>query len=263
MKGKGPREIWHLPNQRMNNRDLGACITGALLLPMRKIIISATYAPIWFPLFMQTRKTSVISLLLVIGLHLGAVAAVVMTPTPPKPVDVVVPTVQGVIVMAAPENPPPPPPPPEPPPPPPPEPKPAPKPKPLPKAPPSERAVKAPEPPPPPPVETPAEPKAVEAEPKPAPVVMPNAEASELNNPAPSYPAISRRLGEQGTVTLEILVMANGNVGDIKVKKSTGFKRLDDAAVKTIRRWKFHPATQAGIAIDYRYEIDFEFSLNK
>lgn len=167
--------------------------------------------------------------------------------------------------MAAPETPPPPPPPEPPPPPPPePEPKPVPKPKPLPKAPPSERAVKAPEPPPPPPVEPVAQPqKEAEPAPQPAPVVPPNAEASELNNPAPAYPQASRRMGEKGTVTLEILVKANGTVGDIKVKKSTGFKRLDDAAVRTIRRWKFHPATQAGVAIDYWYEIDFEFNLNK
>jgi len=211
---------------------------------------------------MQTRKNSVISLLLVVGLHFGALAAVMMSPSAPKPLEVVTPTIQGVIVMAAPETPPPPPPPEPLPPPPEPTPKPAPKPKPTPKAPPSERAVKAPEPLPPPPVETVAQPEQ-QAEPQPAPVVPPNAEASELNNPAPAYPALSQRLGEKGTVTLEILVKANGRVGDIKVKESTGFKRLDDAAVKTIRRWKFHAATQAGVAVDYWYEIDYEVDLSR
>lgn len=211
---------------------------------------------------MQSRTISAISLFVVTSLHVGVLAAVMMAPTEPKLIEVVTPTIQGAIVMAAPEEPPPPPPPEPPPPPPPePEPKPVPKPKPLPKAPPSERAVKAPEPPPPPPVEPSPQP-AKESEPTPAPVVPPNAEASELNNPAPAYPNLSRRLGEKGTVTLEILVKANGTVGDIKVKKSTGFKRLDEAAVKAISRWKFVPASQAGIAIDYWYEIDFEFDLH-
>lgn len=205
---------------------------------------------------MLSKNASLSSLLLVISLHAGILAAVVMARTEPKPVEVVVPTIQGAIVMAAPEEPPPP----EPPPPPPPEPKPVPKPKPLPKAPPSERAVKAPEPPPPPPVETPAEPQKP-AEPKPAPVLPPNADASELNNPAPGYPDMSRRLGEKGTVTLEILVKADGTVGEVKIKESSGFKRLDKAAVNAIKRWRFVPASQAGIAIDYWYEIPFEFGI--
>ncbi len=208
---------------------------------------------------MLSKNASLSSLLLVIGLHAGILAAVVMARTEPKPIEVVVPTIQGAIVMAAPEEPSPPPPP-EPPPPPPPEPKPVPKPKPLPKAPPSERAVKAPEPPQPPPVETPAEPQKP-AEPQPAPVLPPNADASELNNPAPGYPDISRRLGEKGTVTLEILVKADGSVGEVKIKESSGFKRLDMAAVNAIKRWRFIPASQAGIAIDYRYEIPFEFGI--
>ncbi len=205
---------------------------------------------------MLPKNAPLSSLLLVISLHAGILAAVVMARTEPKPVEVVVPTIQGAIVMAAPEEPPPPPP--EPPPPPPPEPKPVPKPKPLPKAPPSERAVKAPEPPPP--VETPAEPQKP-AEPQPAPVLPPNADASELNNPAPGYPDMSRRLGEKGTVTLEILVKADGTVGEVKIKESSGFKRLDKAAVNAIKRWRFVPASQAGIAIDYWYEIPFEFGI--
>ncbi|HTF95116.1 MAG TPA: energy transducer TonB [Cellvibrio sp.] len=183
-----------------------------------------------------------------------------MARSEPKPIDVVIPTIQGAIVMAAPEEPPPPPP--EPPPPPPPEPKPVPKPKPLPKAPPSERAVKAPEPPPPPPVDIPVEPQKP-VEPQPAPVVPPNAEASELSNPAPAYPRLSKRLGEKGTVLLEILVKADGTVGEVTIKSSSGFKRLDDAAIKAIKRWRFIPASRAGIAIDYWYEIPFEFGFRQ
>lgn len=209
---------------------------------------------------MLPKNASLSSLLLVISLHAGILAAVVMARTEPKPIEVVVPTIQGAIVMAAPEEPPPPQPP-EPPPPPPPEPKPVPKPKPLPKAPPSERAVKAPEPPPPP-VETPVEPQKP-VEPQPAPVLPPNADASELNNPTPAYPSVSNRLREEGTVTLEILVTSDGTVGEVKIKNSSGYKRLDDAAVRTIKLWHFIPASQGGVTIDYWYEIDFDFYLNK
>ena len=169
------------------------------------------------------------------------------------------PTIQGVLVMAEPEQAPPPPP--EPPPPPPekkPEPKP--KPKPPPKAPPSERAVKAPEPAPPPPVEKPAESKP--AEPTPAPIQPPRADAGQLNNPAPVYPNLSRRLREQGTVVLEILIKADGTVGNIKMKSSSGFKRLDESAIKAVKRWRYLPATQGGQKIDFWYEQPIEFNLH-
>lgn len=204
---------------------------------------------------MQSKYTSLNSLLLVIGIHASVLAAVVMTRPEPAPVGIVEPTIQGILVMAEPEEAPPPP---EVPPPPP-EKKPEPqKPKPLPKAPPSERAVKAPEPAPTPlPEEKPVEQKQAE----PAPVVPPGTDASERSNPAPTYPSISRRLGEKGTVTLEILVKASGTVGEVKVKKTSGYKRLDTAAINAIKRWHFVPASQAGIAIDYWYEIDFDFGI--
>lgn len=209
---------------------------------------------------MQSKHASLISFLLVLGAHVGVLAAVVLSPTEPKPTEIVMPTIQGVLVMAEPEEAPPPPP--EPPPPPPPQkqPEPKPAPKPLPKAPPSERAVKAPEPEPLPPAEKPAEPKP--AEPAPAPILPPRADAGQLSNPAPVYPSLSRRLGEEGIVVLEILIKADGSVGEIKIKTSSGFKRLDDTAVKAVKHWRYHPATQGGKKIDFWYEQPIEFNLN-
>jgi protein TonB len=208
---------------------------------------------------MQSKHSPLISLLLVIGAHAGVFAAVLLAPSAPKPIEIVMPTIQGTIVMSQPEETPPPP---EPPPPPPPEPKPEPKPlpKPPPKAPPSERAVKAPEPPPPPPVQEPAEPK--QAEPAPQPVLPPRAEAGQLSNPAPVYPNLSRRLREEGIVVLEILIKADGTVGEIKIKSSSGYKRLDDTAVKAVKQWRYHPATQGGSKIDFWYEQPVEFNLH-
>lgn len=208
---------------------------------------------------MQSKRTSlVVSFLLVIGAHVGVLASVLLAPTTPKPVEIVMPTIQGVLVMAEPEVTPPPP---EPPPPPPekkPDPKPTPKP--PPKAPPSERAVKAPEPEPPPPQLPPAEPKP--AEPTPAPVLPPRAEAGQLSNPAPVYPSLSRRLREEGVVILEILIKADGTVGEIKIKSSSGFKRLDATAVNAVKHWRYQPATQGDKKIDFWYEQPVEFNLH-
>ena len=50
------------------------------------------------------------------------------------------------------------------------------------------------------------------------------------------YPTMSKRMGEQGTVKLFVLVLADGTVGDIKILESSGHKRLDDAATNAIKK---------------------------
>lgn len=135
--------------------------------------------------------------------------------------------------------------------------------KPLPKAPPSERAVQAPTPVEAPvkaPVKKPA--KKVSAPPTPAPVQPPSADAQGLQNKAPVYPQMSRKKKEQGTVWLLLEVKADGSVGTISIKQSSGFSRLDQAARQAVKKWQFEPARQHGIAIDFWYEMPVNFALN-
>jgi protein TonB len=207
---------------------------------------------------MNSNASSWYFLLFISFLHLGGIAFMVLASPQSQP-EIIEPSIQGILIAAPKKEEviPIPPPPPKPP-----EKKPEePKKKPLPKAPPSERAIKAPEPEPLPPVEEVKEEPPAEATPEP--VVPPSADAQEVNNPAPAYPAISKKLKEEGTVLLTILVTKEGRVAEAQIKTSSGHKRLDDAAIRAIKRWKFNPATQAGKPIDYWYEIDFEFSLKK
>ncbi|WP_299696113.1 energy transducer TonB [Hydrocarboniphaga sp.] len=62
----------------------------------------------------------------------------------------------------------------------------------------------------------------------------------------PDYPAVSERLGEIGTVQLQLLVGVDGKVTDSKVEKSSGFDRLDKAAIAGLSRCKFEPGTVDG-----------------
>lgn len=73
--------------------------------------------------------------------------------------------------------------------------------------------------------------------------------ADYLNNPAPKYPALSRRAGEEGTVMLRVFVDAAGAPTQVNINTSSGFERLDKAAVNAVRQWKFVAARQAGEAI--------------
>lgn len=114
-----------------------------------------------------------------------------------------------------------------------------------------------------PPVNEPPPPVVAKAEPPPEPeVIPPRSDASSLNNPKPAYPAMSRRLAEQGKVLLEVFILANGKVGEIKIKQSSGFKRLDDAAMQAVRQWQYQPAKRGNQPIDFWYVQPIAFSLD-
>jgi protein TonB len=67
-----------------------------------------------------------------------------------------------------------------------------------------------------------------------------------LNNPPPTYPAISRRLGEQGKVTLRAFIDPQGSAREVEVLRSSGYERLDQAAVRAARDWRYRPGMRAG-----------------
>ena len=71
---------------------------------------------------------------------------------------------------------------------------------------------------------------------------QPRFDADYLDNPKPPYPAISRRLSEQGRVVLRVHVDADGRPADVQLHNSSGSSRLDQSALDTVRRWKFAPA---------------------
>jgi len=77
----------------------------------------------------------------------------------------------------------------------------------------------------------------------------------------PEYPPSSKRLGEEGTVVLQLYVQEDGKVGEARVQTSSGFPKLDEAAVKeALRSWRLLPATQGGkpIAMWYSFRIVFK-----
>ena len=83
----------------------------------------------------------------------------------------------------------------------------------------------------------------------PAPVIPRTAPKSDPRRPLtqPEYPPSSRRAGETGTVILEVYVLENGRAGDVRVKQSSGFPKLDEAAVREVKRsWRLVPGTENG-----------------
>jgi protein TonB len=104
--------------------------------------------------------------------------------------------------------------------------------------------------PPEPPLVVAAAPAAVASPAPPAPITPPDASAASLRNPAPRYPVESRRKREEGTVRLRVVITVDGRVKAISVAKSSGFERLDEAALETVRKWKFKPGEQSGAPVE-------------
>jgi protein TonB len=80
----------------------------------------------------------------------------------------------------------------------------------------------------------------------------------------PPYPSASQRLGEEGVVILSLYVLENGRVGEARVEKSSGFERLDDAAVRHAKsRWRLLPGTLNGKPHAAWMQIAVRFQLKK
>ena len=96
------------------------------------------------------------------------------------------------------------------------------------------------------PVAAPAAPAAPPAPAAPS-IELPSSDASYLNNPKPVYPAVSKRLGEQGKVMLRVLIGTDGLPQKVEVKQSSGFERLDRQAIDAVMRWRFVPGKRNGV----------------
>ena len=115
--------------------------------------------------------------------------------------------------------------------------------------------IAAPVAPPAPPV--PAAPPVLAA----APFDLPMVDADyAANEDAFRPPAISRRLGEYGTVVLRVTVGINGFATRVELARSSGYERLDKAALAGARKLKFRPATRNGVPVEWTYDFPVRYA---
>jgi protein TonB len=79
--------------------------------------------------------------------------------------------------------------------------------------------------------------------------------------PEPKYPEVSRRHGEEGVVMLSVAIDERGRGGEIEVLSSSGYGRLDRAAISALKRARFVPANESGRAVSSVKKIAIRFSL--
>jgi protein TonB len=89
----------------------------------------------------------------------------------------------------------------------------------------------------------------------------PNFNAAYLDNPAPKYPSVSRRLGEQGLVLLRVQVTADGAAESVELQTGSGSNRLDQAALEAVKKWRFVPAKRGEQSVSASVVVPVRFSL--
>ncbi|ASL42912.1 hypothetical protein bAD24_I05430 [Burkholderia sp. AD24] len=130
---------------------------------------------------------------------------------------------------------------------------------------PSPTAVAAPDPTPP----APAAPAAPPAAAAPA-IARPTMEIAapknvshlDCNIARPDYPALSKRRGETGTAYVKFVVGLSGKIENVELKKSSGFSRLDDAAVAAVHASACKPYLENGQPVRAAYTQPYDFNLN-
>ena len=86
-------------------------------------------------------------------------------------------------------------------------------------------------------------------------------EAAVAGMRRPTYPRYSRRHGEEGTVVIAVEIKASGRAGKVEVVESSGYSRLDRAALEAVRSARFTPARLAGKAVTSTKQLSFTFRL--
>ncbi|WP_049766632.1 energy transducer TonB [Rhodospirillum centenum] len=125
------------------------------------------------------------------------------------------------------------------------------------------QALRAPDAPPPLPAPEPVDlesfiprvPAGREASPSPA--------RARPDNPTPAYPEAARRQGLQGKVLLRVTVGPSGEPVQVSLVESSGWALLDDAALETVKGWRFDPAHRDGLPVAAVVEVPVAFSLDQ
>jgi periplasmic protein TonB len=92
---------------------------------------------------------------------------------------------------------------------------------------------------------------------------LPSTRLEYASAPAPTYPREALLDAVEGTVVLKVLVGVDGKPLTVEIERSSGNRRLDDAARRQVlRKWMFRPAIRDGVAVQVYGMVPVEFRLS-
>ena len=81
-------------------------------------------------------------------------------------------------------------------------------------------------------------------------------------NTPPVYPEIARVSGYEGIVLVFAEILPDGRVGNMRIRKSSGYAILDQSAIEAVKPWKFEPAKKSGNPFTVWVELPIKFILH-
>ncbi len=94
-------------------------------------------------------------------------------------------------------------------------------------------------------------------------VIKVQADPNYFQNPPPEYPELAKQMRQEGLVMLAVDVDREGIPIKVEIKESSGFRLLDQAAVKAVRHWKFQPGRIGNIPVESSVTVPIRFRLEK
>ncbi|MBP2636204.1 MAG: hypothetical protein H6Q72_2111 [Firmicutes bacterium] len=82
-----------------------------------------------------------------------------------------------------------------------------------------------------------------------------------LSGSRPTYPRAALQAGQEGVVVIRVLVGADGSVGTVSVRRSSGHDLLDEAAAQAVKSWRFAPSRQGDTPVESYFDVRVKFSL--
>jgi len=95
------------------------------------------------------------------------------------------------------------------------------------------------------------------------PVAVANLTTNLLSGSPPAYPVEARHKREEGTVTLRLVISRDGRVSAISIQRSSGFPKLDEAALAAVRKWRWSPTIRDGRPVEISGLVRIPFVLRK
>jgi protein TonB len=93
--------------------------------------------------------------------------------------------------------------------------------------------------------------------------IGPLAKPDYVQNPPPPYPALAKQMHQEGIVMLSVDVDREGDPVSVDIIQSSGFRLLDQAALKAVRHWKFQPGRMGDIPVESAVTVPIRFRLEK
>ncbi len=84
-----------------------------------------------------------------------------------------------------------------------------------------------------------------------------------FQNPSPEYPELAKQMRQEGLVMLAVDVDKQGFPIKVEIKQSSGYRLLDQAALKAVSHWKFQPGRMGDIPVESAVTVPIRFRLEK